>query len=117
MASLTPIAPEATAEARGGFVRVDDLDRLMTRLRTSQYRTIWAALAAVVALQIAGPAGLAGQSILPGPAWLYPLLAVAFLAVAVAVRWRADTDLLAMDINSVKLRGLRQAAEQPLTNG
>lgn len=107
MASLPHIAPDSEP---GAFVRIDDLDRLLNRTRGAQYWAIGWALLAVMALQIAGPYGVAGGSILPGPAWIYPILAIGCLAIAIAVRLRAERELLAMEISSLKLRGMRDAA-------
>ncbi len=110
MASTLISAPDAGPP---GFVRIDDLARLMDRPRAAQHWAIWMGLAAVLALQIAGPKGLAGGAVLPGPAWLYPFLALAGLAIAISIRLGAERDLLAMEINSLKLRALRDAAAAP----
>jgi hypothetical protein len=91
-------------------VRIDDLKRLLNARKPLQHWTIWVGIAAILALQIAGPSGLAGSASLPGPTWVYPTIAILFLVVAVAVRLGTERDLLAMELNAMKLRSLRDTA-------
>jgi hypothetical protein len=91
-------------------VTLSDLATLLDDRQTGANWLVRAGLAAVVALQIAGPQGLWPGTDLLGPPWLYALLAVTTLLVAVLVLQATQRQRMRMEINALRLRGMRIAA-------